>query len=67
MSLTRGQRAALTRAVNRFDIAAQEYAFRGTIPAGESEEASLAYELVEMEYDTARNLLVRLVERVAAK
>jgi hypothetical protein len=63
MPLSRGQRAAIGRAITRYGEASQEYAFRGTIPAGESEMAAAAYNAVEDEYALARRRLEALIER----
>lgn len=44
MGMTTGQRAALKRAINRFEAAVEEHAFIGTIPV-DSEEALAAREV----------------------
>lgn len=55
--------AALTRAINRFDNAAQAYAFRGEIPRYESDVAEATYTARETEYEYARQLLERAIRR----
>jgi hypothetical protein len=64
MSATPGQRAAVKRAITRFENAVYENAFKGTIPAGESDEAAAAYAAVEHEYSRARICLMRLLDRL---
>lgn len=61
--MNKTQRAHITRAINRFEAAVEEYAFRGTIPAGESEEADNAVAEIEWEYTHSRRLLENLIER----
>jgi hypothetical protein len=63
MPLSQGRRAAIKRAITRFGIASENYAFRGTIPAGQSDEAAAAYQTVEDEYVLARRRLLDLIER----
>ncbi|WP_372732950.1 hypothetical protein [Novosphingobium sp.] len=60
---TKGQRAALARAINRFERAVDDKAFQGTIPAGESDEAAAAYEAIDFEYERSRQLLDAMIDR----
>lgn len=53
----------ITRAINRFEAAVENNAFKGTIPYGESELAAMAYEAVEQEYEHARHLLEKAILR----
>ncbi len=62
--MTRYEKAALTRAINRFERAAGEKAFEGSIP-WDCEEAIEAHEEIDREYTAARAALVSLVERLA--
>lgn len=52
---------SIKRLITRFDNAAQDYAFRGTIPAGESEEAAEVYDAIEREYARSREVLERAI------
>jgi hypothetical protein len=63
MPLSKSRRAAIRRAITRYGEASQEYAFRGTIPAGESDAAAAAYEAIEHEHDRSRERLEALIER----
>ncbi len=60
---TKRQRAALTRAINRFERAVEDKAFQGTIPYGESDEAAAAYEAIDVEYERSRQLLDAMIDR----
>lgn len=60
-----GRRSAISRAVNRFDNAVQDYAFLGTITV-DSDEALAARAEIENEYARARELLVGLFMRYSA-
>lgn len=55
MELTEGN---VRRAVTRFEKAADAYAFRGTIPRLESDEAFLEYRRVENEYAKAKQAIL---------
>lgn len=64
--------AALQRAINRFKDACDDLAFKGTIPVfsedpREAELLRLTHEGIDVEYEQARDALVRLVERRANK
>lgn len=61
--ITKGQRAALTRAINRFERAVDDKAFQGTIPRYESGEAAAAYEAIDIEYARSRQLLDAMIDR----
>lgn len=65
MGMTTGQRAALKRAINRFEAAVEEHAFIGTIPV-DSEEALAAREAIETEFARSRECLENLVERYSS-
>lgn len=65
MSLTTRQRAALKRAINRFEAAVEEHAFIGTIPFN-SDEALVARQSVEIEFVRSRECLENLIERYSS-
>lgn len=45
------------RLITRFENAVRDHAFIGTIPAGESEAASAAYDACERKYQLAKKAL----------
>ncbi|NJL71055.1 MAG: hypothetical protein HC888_05280 [Candidatus Competibacteraceae bacterium] len=49
--------SSLMRQLNRFDRAADAYAFRGALFG--HDEAEAAYEAVELEYEAAKEALVK--------
>lgn len=61
--MTPRQRAAIRRAMTRLEDAAQDKAFQGTIPAGESDYAFAVYEAVDVELERARECMLNLIER----
>jgi hypothetical protein len=62
MGISVGQRAAIKRAINRFERAVDEYAFLGTIPV-DSDDAIAAREAIELEYHRSRFLLDCIIDR----
>lgn len=60
-----GRRSAITRAINRFERAVDDYAFLGTIPA-DCVAALQRREEIENEYSKARQLLIELFMRYSA-
>lgn len=64
--MTRGRKAALSRAINRFQRAVEEHALKGTIPF-DCEAGIAAREEVETEFVRSRECLVQLVERYTEK
>lgn len=65
MSLRAGQRAHITKAVNRFERAVEEYAFIGTIPV-DCDAAIARREEIECEYERSRECLLAPIERYAS-
>lgn len=65
MGMTTGQRAALKRAINRFEAAVEEHAFIETIPV-DCDEALAAREAIEHEFSRSRECLENLVERYSS-
>lgn len=65
MILTTRQRAALKRAINRFEAAVENHAFIGTIPF-DSDEALAMHESIKNEYLRSRECLENLIERYSA-
>jgi hypothetical protein len=61
MGMTAGQRAVLTRAINRFEAAVHEYAFIETIPF-DSKEALIVRESIKTEFYRSRECLENLVK-----
>ena len=64
-SLTPQRKTVITRTINRFREACESKAFQGTIPAGESYAAAMAYQAVDDELEAAEIALRRLLEKNA--
>jgi hypothetical protein len=58
------QKAALTRAINRFERAVDDKAFEGSIP-WDCDEAIERHEEIDREYAASRTALIAFVERLA--
>lgn len=56
---------SLCQQLVRFEKAADAYAFIGTIPRYESDEAFAAYEAVEAEYERAKKALLKSFRQLA--
>jgi len=63
--MTPGQKGAVKRAIDRFEVAVDAYAFIGTIPV-DSDDALEARHELEQEYVRSRECLVNLIERYAS-
>jgi hypothetical protein len=50
--------------VRRFENAVENYAFRGTIPYQESDEAFQAYTDIEKEYKSAKIALLLMIDKL---
>lgn len=64
--MTGNQKAALTRAINRFERAVDDKAFQGTIPRYESCETQSAWDAIDDEYRMARGALMACFDRYCA-
>lgn len=63
--MTPGQRAAVTRAINRFEWAVEHYSELGAIPVDEEAAFELREQITD-EYHYSRQLLKALIERIAS-
>jgi len=61
--MQRHQKAAFTRALNRFEQAVDDKAFEGTVPY-DSEAAILEHERIDREYAASRAALYRMMEKL---